>query len=291
MENNKSSKTIVIVIGCAALVVFMMISGTMFKGERADPLFNDNYLEASKQLGCKISYSQVEKARIYDMFYLDNTPGSLDDVNSIRERFEKIYVRVLKMSTGPPVCVFNSRTSILAKSLYPNLSEDDKAFLKFLLEASTMMYGTVLPIEKGKFSISAPYGMYYEEDGWHWGVDFAASYMTPVMAFADGTVVNVIDGHSNSSSSPSYGNIVSIKHRIIEVNGKEITLYSHYFHLTPGSIKVKIGDKVSAGQVIAGVGQSGKATGYHLHFVTSKYARTYSGWSATYDPNNWIYIR
>jgi murein DD-endopeptidase MepM/ murein hydrolase activator NlpD len=42
--------------------------------------------------------------------------------------------------------------------------------------------------------------------------------------------------------------------------------YAFYAHLQPNSIRVKVGDKVRKGQVIALLGNSGNAVGPHLHF-------------------------
>ena len=72
-----------------------------------------------------------------------------------------------------------------------------------------------------------------------------------VVAAASGTVV--ISGvHS------SYGYYIKIDHG----NGME-TLYAHCLE---GSLMVNVGDKVVAGQPISLVGQTGYATGPHLHF-------------------------
>jgi pyruvate/2-oxoglutarate dehydrogenase complex dihydrolipoamide acyltransferase (E2) component len=46
--------------------------------------------------------------------------------------------------------------------------------------------------------------------------------------------------------------------------GKKITWT--YFHMVKGSIKVKKGDKVTAGQIIGKMGETGFATGKHLHW-------------------------
>lgn len=54
------------------------------------------------------------------------------------------------------------------------------------------------------------------------------------------------------------GNYVIIDHR----NGE----YSVYAHLKPGSIRVKVGDRVGARDSIAAVGSSGNSTEPHLHF-------------------------
>ena len=46
--------------------------------------------------------------------------------------------------------------------------------------------------------------------------------------------------------------------------GNDIVAF--YAHLNPGSIRVKIGDEVKAGDVIGNLGNSGPSTGPHLHF-------------------------
>ena len=42
--------------------------------------------------------------------------------------------------------------------------------------------------------------------------------------------------------------------------------YSVYAHLKPGSIRVKVGDRVTTGEAIAKLGSSGNSTEPHLHF-------------------------
>ena len=43
-------------------------------------------------------------------------------------------------------------------------------------------------------------------------------------------------------------------------------VFAMYAHLQPGSIRVKVGDRVSRGQVLGLVGNSGNSTEPHLHF-------------------------
>lgn len=57
------------------------------------------------------------------------------------------------------------------------------------------------------------------------------------------------------------GNLVTIKH---EKEG--VVEYSSYGHLKAGSIKVQIGDRVTAGQIIGEVGDTGDSPEVHLHF-------------------------
>jgi len=84
-----------------------------------------------------------------------------------------------------------------------------------------------------------------------------------VSAPADGVVTDVIDGVRDNvpaSMNPysALGNAVFIQHREREV--------SVLAHLKLGSIKVKVGDKVKKGQVIALCGNSGNSTEPHLHY-------------------------
>ena len=84
----------------------------------------------------------------------------------------------------------------------------------------------------------------------HRGIDFPSPQGTPVMAAESGTVTTVM------YSNKSYGNRVIIDHG----NGIS-TLYGHN-----SIIGVSLGQKVSKGQTIAGVGSTGNSTGNHVHF-------------------------
>ena len=50
---------------------------------------------------------------------------------------------------------------------------------------------------------------------------------------------------------------------VIDIGGGR---YAFYAHVQPGSLRVKVGDKVKRGQVLALVGNSGNSTEPHLHF-------------------------
>ena len=91
------------------------------------------------------------------------------------------------------------------------------------------------------------------EVSYHSGTDIALPEGTPILAAADGTVTiaNALD-----SWGGSYGYHVKLDH-----GGGLTTLYAHC-----SSICVTVGQQVKAGQVIAYVGHTGRATGPHLHF-------------------------
>ena len=83
----------------------------------------------------------------------------------------------------------------------------------------------------------------------HTGIDYAAGMAAPIKAAGSGIVVW-------AGPRGGYGNAVISDHR----NGLA-TLYAHQ-----SRVNATVGQKVSTGQVIGFVGQSGMATGPHLHF-------------------------
>lgn len=99
--------------------------------------------------------------------------------------------------------------------------------------------------------ISSYYGARKSEVGsrYHCGIDIAAGYCDPVWA-ADGGVV-IFSGWESG-----YGNLIKIQHD----NG-DITYYAHNTKNL-----VKEGDVVAQGQQIAQMGETGIATGIHVHF-------------------------
>jgi len=85
----------------------------------------------------------------------------------------------------------------------------------------------------------------------HKGTDYAAPTGTPIKAAGDGRIVY-------RGRKGGYGNVVYIKH-----NGRYSTRYAHLSRFASG---LGTGSRVQQGQVIGYVGQSGLATGPHLHY-------------------------
>jgi murein DD-endopeptidase MepM/ murein hydrolase activator NlpD len=102
------------------------------------------------------------------------------------------------------------------------------------------------PLPEGR--ISSAFGRRWGRK--HEGIDLAAPVGTPVLAAKGGRVLYA------GNSLQGYGNMVVLQHA-----DDLLTAYAHNSVLL-----VRVGDRVRAGQTIARVGQSGKATGPHLHF-------------------------
>lgn len=89
----------------------------------------------------------------------------------------------------------------------------------------------------------------------------------PIHAVADGTIVTVIDGLAETTpfaaadlrDTEDYGGNTVVQ-RI------RPGVYAYYAHFRPGTIRVKVGDRVDTGAVLGSLGSSGNSTNPHLHF-------------------------
>jgi hypothetical protein len=95
------------------------------------------------------------------------------------------------------------------------------------------------------------------------------AYGTPLLAVADGIVVETKDSipenvpGANSRAVPINMITVGGNHVALDIGGGKYALYAH---VQPGSLKVKVGDRVKRGQVLALLGNSGNSTEPHVHF-------------------------
>ena len=95
--------------------------------------------------------------------------------------------------------------------------------------------------------------------GWHGGIDIKAPLGTPVWAAAGGVVIA-------SGMEADYGLVVKIEHQ-----RGFVTVYAH----NDVNI-VEVGDRVDAGEMIALVGQTGRATTHHVHFEIRREGLAYN---------------
>lgn len=111
------------------------------------------------------------------------------------------------------------------------------------------------------YSISSPYGWRssrFSGYGFHQAVDIFISYGTPVYAANNGTVTKRSYSPARVAGGNGYGNYIIINH-----NNGYSTLYAHMSATARG---IKEGSIVGRGQIIGYIGQTGDATGPHLHF-------------------------
>ncbi|PWE37227.1 peptidase M23 [Pelagicola sp. LXJ1103] len=100
---------------------------------------------------------------------------------------------------------------------------------------------------KSAFRYTSGFGMRWGR--MHNGSDFAAPHGTPIYSTADGVVT-----HADWQSG--YGRLVKVKHAF--------GIETRYAHLS--KIRVKKGQRVSRGQQIGDMGNTGRSTGTHLHY-------------------------
>ncbi|AXQ97027.1 M23 family metallopeptidase [Pseudoalteromonas piscicida] len=110
-----------------------------------------------------------------------------------------------------------------------------------------------LPVAQEKYYVSSAFG--FRKDpitgrrAYHKGIDLAGWHKTQIVAPASGTV-------KRAGKNGGYGNFIEIEH------ANNIT--TRYGHLH--TIKVKAGQQINKGDVIALMGSTGRSTATHLHY-------------------------
>lgn len=128
-------------------------------------------------------------------------------------------------------------------------------------------YPSILPVELQKADGEKHVFWYSSRFGWrthpltrkrefHYGLDIKTRAGVPVIASADGKVTKV-------ERNAYLGKIVEIVHDARQFK----TLYAHLQGYADG---LKVGQRVTRGQVIGYVGNTGRSTGAHLHYAVGK---------------------
>lgn len=164
------------------------------------------------------------------------------------------------------------KLDMITSQLYVQSKSYDEVF-ELAKKKEDMMASipAIQPISNKKLRrIGSYYGYrtdpFYKVTKFHEGIDFTASVGTEIYATGDGTVVSV------ERSRGGYGNCIIINHGF----GYQ-TLYAHL-----SKMDVRRGQKVTRGQVIGRVGNTGKSTAPHIHYEVHK-------GSKSIDPINYFF--
>jgi murein DD-endopeptidase MepM/ murein hydrolase activator NlpD len=120
---------------------------------------------------------------------------------------------------------------------------------------------SILPLPSDQFVLTSPFGSrispFTRAADFHKGLDLSAPTGTPIYATADG-VVSFAGRYPLRESVAwwRFGNVVTVNH-----NDRFVTIYGHC-----DTIKVKAGQQIKQGEVIATVGSTGWSTNPHLHY-------------------------
>ncbi len=225
-----------------------------------------DFLTRAENLGSLLTYEQKLMSR------LETEISNLDDMKAALEEKKREYNELAAEQEGTKKKLEKSLSE--AETLISKLQKDektaeklrqeaekaDKAFEKELQELIKKQQEQESAYVGGKFLWPLPNSCKiitdvvgkrasdgsYSSD--HKGLDIAASRNTDIYAVNDGTVIT-------ATYAKGLGYYLVIDH-----GGGKTTLYGHCNKLI-----AKKGQKVKQGQVIAKVGMSGVATGYHLH--------------------------
>ncbi|MGJ3873485.1 tape measure protein [Lactiplantibacillus plantarum] len=143
---------------------------------------------------------------------------------------------------------FGAIASGAKDSLIDNAIKYVQRFFDQFSDTSGDGAGSLAPHFGSPFKESSGYGP--RAGGFHKGIDFAAPLGTPIPAQYGGTVVQ-------AGPASGFGNWVVIKPSGASVD----TIYGHMKRM-----KVKTGQHVKAGQIIAWVGSEGQSSGPHVHY-------------------------
>lgn len=190
---------------------------------------------------------QARDNAIYKQIFKSQAP-SVDPQNSA------LFFFATDSTEDKDIVEYTERRSLALLDMTSRIDSNFKAV--FSDAASSMTLPPMLvPVPDLKFaqvgaSVGKKMDPFYKVLTMHTGIDLIAGQGTPVIATADGVVLEV----KRSGKGP--GNIVEIGH-----DGGYRTLYAHL-----QDIVVRKGERVKAGRKIADVGMSGNSFAPHLHY-------------------------
>lgn len=239
---------------------------------------DDNYKNLAKNQSPEVlffKYTVNDDATLFELASRCNiTYDTIASINGLETSDEKLKGKSLILPTCPGLFITKNKgdssleillreayfSQITEKNILYEIEGKEYFFIPnkkfspteraYFLDASLR-----LPIDKDKFWISSDFGRRKNPFSGEWknhnGIDLAANVGTPVYAVKDGAVSVCI------SMDPTFGNYIILSHD----RGKMTSVYAHL-----SKIAVEKDQVVKKGDIIGYVGQTGAATGPHLHF-------------------------
>ena len=207
---------------------------TMLNDNKNNIPFLNNLLQNSSD---ETNSNEVQENSVNTENSQDNT-NNVENTNTDTQNTENINTENVGVGGGK-----EENTQVEA-----NVSNENKSQMEIDAEFLKANYSFINPV---KGTVTSRYGAREPTDiisANHYGIDIGANMGTEIVASTDGTVEQV-------SEEGEYGKHIKIR------KGEAVTLYAHCSELL-----VKEGQKVKQGEKIALVGDTGKATGPHLHF-------------------------
>lgn len=247
-----------IIIGGGALYIFIHFFGS--PGEKAQEKEN-RLLRAeneaiSKRMNNALDVMQGMQQRDDNMyraiFHADPIPTSIRNsgiANSAR------YDYLTEISNPDLIVGTAKKMDLFEKQLYVQSNSFDEVLKMAKNQKDRLQHipGIQPVADKNLKQMASGYGMridpIYGTARFHAGMDFAANIGTPIYVTGNGTVVF-------ADWRQGYGKCVIVDHGY----GYQ-TLYAHM-----NEYKVNVGQKVTRGEQIGEVGNTGKSTGPHLHY-------------------------
>lgn len=220
------------------------------KLELVSDKINGNFVKTAKALGVKYD-NIMELVHSYSSEIDINR--RLKQGNKVKFLVEKFYNEDGSFSHNGKVIFSSINTNKKDYQLFRYANGKDKPLYYTEKGRSVSVGALKLPLKKSR--VSSRFGKrkhpilgYYTM---HKGVDFAAPKGTPIYAAGEGVVKSI-------GWKSGYGKFILIQH--------SNNLETAYAHADKYAANLKVGQRVSQGQLIAYVGKTGYATGVHLHF-------------------------
>jgi len=255
------------------ILICLLIYFIFYLIKNSNYIFSENVISKTKEfLSYDINFSQIYNNaslfynnNIKPLFYIENDTNVNEntDLNTIinnqinqENESNQIIEENITLNEETGIGGGEEGSNLMVNEILQTSADEEpqKELTQMEIDANNIKanYNFILPLKGTITSRFGPRTPTEIVSANHAGIDIAANEGTVFIAAMEGKVTLV-------SSQSGYGNHIYIE------NNDVTTIYAHC-----KTIYVKEGDKISQGQQIGEVGQTGNATGPHLHFEVRK---------------------